>query len=637
MILNYPDNGYGLFLIHDNEQEFDLDDNILAGIGTVKDEYYVKEENDYIAHITKRIGVVDMGTLDYIIPTWTSTQNVFQSNSLKSVLAGANWSTGTFKGINSKYLSVSGENATSGSYDKVIGEAADATVYIRDTAYTDAAALKAAMSGVMLYYELATPYDIVLDPVDPIDFEPPIISPLFETEIDTAYSTSWTNHGTEGSLSGTTNSRSVYDFNIHPLISSHKYAVRNAGAWSIITGQTTITLTESDKLFDLTRMFGSGNEPGTINEFRQLYPADYDYDPGSILNVAVAKLRTIGFNQWDEEWELGSYDSSTGAKSTASNTIRSKNYIPVCLATDYYFHTPVGSFDVICWYTAEKTFISATSGTGIKQSPAGAVYMTFAMNSTYGTSYKHDICVNLSHSGARNGEYEPYWVRTIDIPVSDYYPDGMNGIGTAYDTLGDVSYKRIGVVDLGTLTWGETAIMGKMLTYINNRYPIANYWWMNNCVMPRYTQIAPNVMEGGAPQDKTYSYGGSSTAFFIYDSSYTDAAAFKQAMSGVMLYYELAEPIEIDTDELHFDYRVSDYGTEEFFDPDATSELYTAPVRHNTLYLDNLRDTIRTLPTNYLSVPSLDQLIQLLEQLHPNTTITKVWDPENNRYNFSIA
>ena len=41
-----------------------------------------------------------------------------------------------------------------------------------------------------------------------------------------------------------------------------------------------------------------------------------------------------------------------------------------------------------------------------------------------------------------------------------------------------------------------------------------------------------------------FKIAGNTTAFCIGDPNYTDAAAFKAAMSGVMLYYELATPVE---------------------------------------------------------------------------------------------
>ena len=51
--------------------------------------------------------------------------------------------------------------------DKTFAEnASDATLYVKDTNYTTAAAFKTAMNGVQLTYPLATPTDLSTTPTD---------------------------------------------------------------------------------------------------------------------------------------------------------------------------------------------------------------------------------------------------------------------------------------------------------------------------------------------------------------------------------------------------------------------------------------------------------------------------------------
>ena len=47
-----------------------------------------------------------------------------------------------------------------------------------------------------------------------------------------------------------------------------------------------------------------------------------------------------GANKWDEQWELGSIDSTTGENSATTDRIRSQNYIPVSPSTTYYLASP---------------------------------------------------------------------------------------------------------------------------------------------------------------------------------------------------------------------------------------------------------------------------------------------------------
>ena len=77
---------------------------------------------------------------------------------------------------------------------------------------------------------------------------------------------------------------------------------------------------------------------------------------------------------------------------------------------------------------------------------------------------------------------------------------------------------------------------------------------------------------------------------FVNDFSYTDAATFKAAMSGVYLVYELAEPTTEEAEPYTSPQIVDDWGTEEF----VTTSI--VPVGHNTSYPANLRDKLQHLP-----------------------------------------
>ena len=107
---------------------------------------------------------------------------------------------------------------------------------------------------------------------------------------------------------------------------------------------------------DLTAMFGStiadrayALEQATAGSgiawlksmgfFTQDY---YEYDAGTLKSVEGLQSHTMrGFNQWDEEWEVGSIASSTGQNADNNTTIRSKNYNPCIPNTTYYFKSGV--------------------------------------------------------------------------------------------------------------------------------------------------------------------------------------------------------------------------------------------------------------------------------------------------------
>ena len=162
-------------------------------------------------------------------------------------------------------------------------------------------------------------------------------------------------------------------------------------------------------IFDLTQMFGAGNEPSTVAEFEALFPATYyPYDAGSLLNVNMKGVRTVGFNQWDEEWEVGLIDNTTGEPTYGTTTIRSKNFIPVFPGVEYYFK--VTTSGIAYCYDSNYSYIGNigfSTAYPIQTMLNNCRYMKFRMSSDYGTTYNNDICINISDS-TRNGEYEPY-------------------------------------------------------------------------------------------------------------------------------------------------------------------------------------------------------------------------------------
>lgn len=365
------------------------------------------------------------------------------------------------------------------------------------------------------------------------------------------------------------------------LINSHKYMTIIGGVAKVKTSIVTLDVAEGDRAYDLTRMFGAGNEPSTIEEFYQRIPKGIDinaYNEGEVVNMNVEGIKSVGFNAWDEEWENGVL-TANGDNATNGSFIRSKNYIPVIEGETYQYSCKrefANNYLTIRYYDSKYNVVS-TGAVGVGDAfviPSNCKYMRFYANDTYGSTYNNDICIHLVHTGYRNGEYEPYVSDEIALPIADYFPNGMNSIGDVKDELtATEAIQRIGVVDMGTLNWGLASTMfyvGDSIFFEGQKLLCAKY-----------------IHRAGYNNDKEiYSVGG---VLRVVDLSYTDVASFKAAMSGVMLYYELAEPIVTSIDKpLALDYQVWDFGTEE-----AIAEGKTTPLNASIVYEFNARDTIR--------------------------------------------
>ena len=356
---------------------------------------------------------------------------------------------------------------------------------------------------------------------------------------------------------------------------------------------TVVDLSFIPQIFDLTAMFGSGNEPSTVAEFEALYPEPYySYDPGSLLPVRIEGVETVGFNQWDEVWERGTINANNGTNITSDAMIRSKNYIPVLPDQTYYFKGKA-----YFWaYSADKSYVgridhSGAAGTSSVDNntitvPNDVHFLRFVLMSTYGTTYNHDICINLSDP-ARNGTYEPYWSSQRTIPAATYFPQGLRSAGSVRDELrADAAVTRVGAVDLGTLTWTYYPNYERFLGTMSVTGPERST--LNWLCVPYETSLAPYYDNDRT--DKVVVVNNKN--IFIRDFAYTDAAAFKTAMSGVMLYYALATPTTQPIDPpLSLRYKVDSDGTERIMVDERKDAPQSAPVPMDVTYGISLYDS----------------------------------------------
>ena len=352
-------------------------------------------------------------------------------------------------------------------------------------------------------------------------------------------------------------------------------------------------------LIDLTLMFGTGNEPATVADFQKDFPLPYyAYNAGKVIPFAAQDYEAVGFNHWDEEWEVGDLNASTGAEVSANDRIRNKGYIPVLSGTNYYCNN--NSIAYYIFYDANKAFISNAGGVGVGGSnnfttPVNAAYMRFYCLPAYGTTYNHDICINLS--GPRNGEYEPYKKITlhfnpagwVDPSDNDIYPyGGMHGVGSAYDfaKVDADGYIRKATrtfvrVDLGSLNWGVSGTAH--VFFCANFVPNNGAAYGPNLICGKYLGVAPTYRESIG--DKMISYDAySKVILYVRDDAYSDAATFKAAMSGVYLIFQLATPIESTLDDPVKAYADVDGSGTEAWKPDNTTDPYTTPCDVSIFY-----------------------------------------------------
>lgn len=126
--------------------------------------YYDGDTYESDGTVTRRYGIVDLGSLNWV---YVSDHSIFYSDVISNMIYTTEVTDRNKGIISSKYPVSSVINLNSSMIDKSMLNNMG-RIYIRDTGYSDGTTFKAAMSGVYLIYELATPTTETADPYNNI-------------------------------------------------------------------------------------------------------------------------------------------------------------------------------------------------------------------------------------------------------------------------------------------------------------------------------------------------------------------------------------------------------------------------------------------------------------------------------------
>lgn len=105
-------------------------------------------------------------------------------------------------------------------------------------------------------------------------------------------------------------------------------------------------------------------------------------------------------------------------------------------------------------------------------------------------------------------------------------------------------------VDLGTLSWRVGDSVSFKTFQLTGQKLTKNYDIAPNILCSKYPTKTQNELWGKINVTGITTAANVDGYVYLNDTAYTDAAAFQQAMSGVILYYELANPIVTDISSL---------------------------------------------------------------------------------------
>lgn len=348
------------------------------------------------------------------------------------------------------------------------------------------------------------------------------------------------------------------------------------------------------QLFDLTQMFGAGNEPSTAAEFRAMFPDDYYlYNSGELKTIVPTSVEASGIERFQmlDKSKLQATTTTNGVTftnngdgtitingtaSSSSNCYLILYSVKFGVVGHKYMSCgcPSGGsndkYRIVNTIAKSGVYTDGFSdrGNGAISKALGegeTIYSDINIANGYianNLTFKPQLFDLTQMFGAGNEPatpaefwqkvpeklygYNPNAYKSANIPSSKYFPDGMRSAGSAYDEINFLSQKaikRIGVVDMGTLNWGYVSgDNGRFSANVDGIKIVPNHT-KGNLVCSKYTTASVDDVYLHTT-DKIICVHYKLEQVWVYDTAYTDAAAFKAAMSGVMLYYELATPVE---------------------------------------------------------------------------------------------
>lgn len=318
------------------------------------------------------------------------------------------------------------------------------------------------------------------------------------------------------------------------------------------------------QIFDLTAMFGSGNEPTSVEEFEKMFPADYyPYNAGEIISVGTEEIVEQGANLYygTDMLKCGSDDYEYIANSYRCKAIKLKPN------TTYTLSFTSDKTSEIILLMNVNTVVNSQPYLDFRKTSDNRSYRTGDNGCLYvgvcagnGSVMSADVVKRLSEceimisEGDTPTAYAPYHSNVYQIPEAIRALPGYGwSAGTAKNYV-DYENKRyvqcVGSVDLGTLTWKNGESVSFETHELNGQKLTKSYGIAPNFVCPKYSTKTQNAMWGKTSITGITANANVDGYVYVNDTSYTDVTAFKQAMQGVILYYELANPIVTDISTL---------------------------------------------------------------------------------------
>ena len=263
-----------------------------------------------------------------------------------------------------------------------------------------------------------------------------------------------------------------------------------------------------------------------------------------ISGATECNIVRAGANIWDEEWELGIWNSN-GAKQASSNAIRSQNYISVLPNTNYYIYT-VNKL-VFRLLDKNKAFISTQViySAGVLEIPSNCYYIVFCtFEDDRITVYNNNISINYP---ASDTDYHSGSCAEIVIDLNGtIYGGKVNNKGlltvnSKRSKLRDLTWyyvSSIGIFNTPTLA---DEVKGGNIGVISECYPLLDVPLSTASITANNNFIRFNLKEDGTAETGSASVG----ALVLKASAFTTINELLNAIGDYYVIYPLKDPFEV--------------------------------------------------------------------------------------------
>lgn len=312
--------------------------------------------------------------------------------------------------------------------------------------------------------------------------------------------------------------------------------------------------------FDLTAM--NREDITTVEQFKAEFPEFYSYENGNIYPAKISGVKFTGKNLLKLKLSSTNKCNANIENDVLKITPTTSNAEDIVFA-EVKTHLKAGEY---VFSSIDKNTNTTSTQFIIAKDTKGQDYITtiFTKGRKFILDSESDIyiliypCLHAElpfkamsvqmqiQAGSQATAYEPY-TEPVSVTLPETYD--LHGIGANKDYLEITKnennelytlkkVQNIGSVDLGTLDWnyGNNQFYTIKLQSIHSYLPSE----VADIFCAKYTTSSKNKNLKGCischESDRKY--------ITIIDEDYSDPAAFKESLSGVMLYYAFATPVE---------------------------------------------------------------------------------------------